>query len=350
MKSSRDLRQFVKFCTVVNKVEFDRDTDDFTVRVKNLPTGVEVTERFTHVIVASGTFEYPNVPDVPGLDQFKGQILHSQDVKHMDPFKSKRILIIGARWSAEDLALQAFKYGSENVIISWRTMPHGQGWFDFPKGIEQRPQVEKVEQNTAYFKDGTKAEVDIIIFCTGYRWHFPFLAKELRVTEMFYCSRDFYKGILWLKGGNDKLLYIGAPYIIYSLPFFEAQAMWVWRYIAGDIQIPSLEKMLADTDKWLEKLGAVKPGDFMAFVRFYTEELADICEASGYTKECTNALEIIHEWKEHKTKDILTYRDIQSRSVYTGKLTPLHHAPWMTAFEYSLDAFGVAPTTSSNQN
>ena len=190
------MRQFIKFQTLVNHVEYSKKTDDFIVRTKDQPTSRETTERFTHVIVASGTFAYAEKPSFPGLSEFKGRILHSQDIKHMDAFRNQKILIIGARWSAEDLALQAFKYGAEHVIISWRTMPHGQDWFEFPEGIEQRPLVEKVDSNSAWFKDGTTAEVDSIIFCTGYRWHFPFLAEDLRVPGQFFCSRDFYK---WTK-------------------------------------------------------------------------------------------------------------------------------------------------------
>ena len=228
VKPVHDLRQFIKFQSLVNHVEYSKNTDDFIVRIKEQPTSRETTERFTHAIVASGTFAYAEKPSFPGLSKFKGRILHSQDIKHMDAFRNQKILIIGARWSAEDLALQAFKYGAEHAIISWRTMPHGQDWFEFPEGIEQRPLVEKVDSKSAWFKDGTTAEVNSIILCTGYRWHFPFLAEDLRVPGLFFCSRDFYKWTLWLNGGNNKLMYIGAPYNFYTLTLIEAQHRQPW--------------------------------------------------------------------------------------------------------------------------
>ena len=117
----------------IGGVDYIKDTDDFKVRVKHLPTDAESEERFTHVIVAAGTFQYANIPNCPGLEQFKGQVLHSKDVKHMEDFKGQRLVIIGARLSVEDLAIQVHKFGAKSVVISWRTMPHGQGWVEFPE-------------------------------------------------------------------------------------------------------------------------------------------------------------------------------------------------------------------------
>ena len=333
----------------MTRVDFHKDTDDFSVRVKDLPTDTETEERFTHVIVATGTFHTPNVPDCPGLDSFKGPILHSKDVKHMEDFKGKRILIIGGRWSAEDLAIQAYKFGAAGVVISWKTMPMGQDWFEFPKGIEQHPLVEKVVNNTAYFKDGHHAEFDMIIFCTGYRWHFPFLADELRLKEHFAIAyKDLYKGTLWLTGGNGKLIYIGAPYSIYSFPSFEAQAVWACKYIMGKLKIPSQEEMRADTDKWLQKLYKVDLSKFLDLMLLMTDVMEDLCETSGYPKNCIKSGEILDDWAKSKAENILTYRDKQCRSVHTGKLTPLHHTPWLEAFDDSLEAFGVMSVSNKH--
>ena len=345
--SQRDLKQFIKFSTIVNRVDYIKDMDDFKVRVKHLPTDTESEERFTHIIVASGTFSHSNVPHVPGLDQFKGRVLHSQDVKHMEEFKGQRILLIGARWSAEDLALQAHKFGAKSVVISWRTAPHGQDWFEFPGTITQHPLVVKFINNTACFKDGFKAEFDMVIFCTGYKWHYPFMADDLRLREQFTgVSKDFYKATLWLNGGNGKVLYFGAPYSIYTFCMFEAQAIWSRKYIMGDIKVPSQEEMVADSEKWVQKLSEVNFTKFINVVDFMTQAQEDLCIASGYTTNCLKGFEILQAWGEHKAENILTFRDQQYRSVYTGKLAPRHHTTWMEAFDDSLESFGLKPFTS----
>lgn len=194
---------------------------------QNLRTDVTTTEMFTHVIVAVGIFNFPNKPSFPGFDSFPGRILHSHDFRGADEFKDQRLLVVGASYSAEDLALQTMKYGAKSVVCTWRTKPMG---FKWPKGIEEKPLLQKVEGKTAYFKDGSSAEFDSIILCTGYIYHFPFLQDELRLKSTLSVFPDhLYKGTLYLDGGNNKLFYIGVQDQYYSFTLFDVIALWVAR-------------------------------------------------------------------------------------------------------------------------
>ena len=80
--------------------------------------------------------------------------------------------MIGTSYSAEDIALQCIKYGAQNVICTWRSKPLGFSW---PKEIQERPLLQRLEGKTAHFKDGTSAEVDVILMCTGYLHKYDFL-------------------------------------------------------------------------------------------------------------------------------------------------------------------------------
>merc|ERR1712004_785466 len=53
----------------------------------------------------------------------------------------------------------------------------------------------------ATFKDGSTAEVDVIMMCTGYLHSYPFLREELRMKckNLFY-PPGLYKGIVWTAG------------------------------------------------------------------------------------------------------------------------------------------------------
>ena len=77
-----DLKQFVRFTTVVMRVEYHEASDDFTVISKNLITDKESLERFTHIIVATGIFSVPQLPSIEGLDEFPGRIVHAHDFKN----------------------------------------------------------------------------------------------------------------------------------------------------------------------------------------------------------------------------------------------------------------------------
>ena len=100
--------------------------------------------------------------------------------------------MIGSSYSAEDIALQSIKYGAESVICSYRKNPIGLVW---PKGIEERPLVCNFDGKMATFKDGTSAEIDVVIMCTGYLHNYPFLRYCI---VMFYSLNNY----LILKGGS----------------------------------------------------------------------------------------------------------------------------------------------------
>ena len=231
---------------------YNDSTDDFTVVVKNLSEDkVLPAERFDYVIVAIGHFSVANIPSFPGIDQFPGRVLHSHSFRNASHFKGKRVLVIGSSYSAEDIALQCLKYGAENIICCWRTRPMG---FKWPPQITEKPLLSKIEGSTVHFKDGTRAEVDDIILCTGYHYSFPFLEERLRLktTNVLY-PEGLYKSILWTRGGNDKVLYIGMLDQAYTFTMFDAQAKWVVKYIMGELKLPDKDEMESDSRNWMTK-------------------------------------------------------------------------------------------------
>ena len=225
-KSSKvDLKKFIKFKHVVRSVQYREKSDDFLVIAENLLTQTRQQELFSHVIVATGIFNVPDVPSFPGLDTFNGRIMHSHDFRDAHEFKNKRVLVVGSSYSAEDIALQCVKYGAKKVIYTWRTKPMG---FKWPKEVEERPLVQSFKGNEAHFSDGSTAEIDAIILCTGYKYHFPYMENDLRLYSGRSLYPDnLYKGTLWLAGGNNKVFYLGTQLQYYTYTMFDAEALWV---------------------------------------------------------------------------------------------------------------------------
>lgn len=175
--------------------------------------------------MATGISNVPNKPTFPGIETFNGRIIHSHDFRDAKEYKGQRLLIVGGRYSAEDISMQCMKYGAKSVVTSYRTKPMN---FKFPPGIEERSLVTKITNNTIHFKDGSTAEVDAIILCTGYLYQFPYLDDDLRLySTLSVYSAGLYKGTLWLKGGNNKLFYLGTQDQYFSFSMFDVQALWV---------------------------------------------------------------------------------------------------------------------------
>ncbi|HIE89989.1 MAG TPA: NAD(P)/FAD-dependent oxidoreductase, partial [Gammaproteobacteria bacterium] len=124
------VRSQIRFCSPVRRVHYNEDKDNFSVTVQNLVEGHSYTEEFDYVIVASGHFSTPNVPDFEGLATFNGRVMHAHDFRDALEFKDKDLLIIGTSYSAEDIGSQCYKYGAKSITVSHRTGPMGFHWPD----------------------------------------------------------------------------------------------------------------------------------------------------------------------------------------------------------------------------
>lgn len=100
------VRDLIKFATAVRHVSFDKATNKFSVSVEDLKTKTTTTSVFDFVICAGGHFSTPHVPEFPGLEKFPGRVLHAHDFRDAEEFRNKRVLIVGASYSAEDIGLQ----------------------------------------------------------------------------------------------------------------------------------------------------------------------------------------------------------------------------------------------------
>ena len=102
-----------------------------------------------------------------------GKYIHAHDYRDGKLYKDLRVLCIGGSYSAEDIALQCWKYGSKYAHITHRrATPMG---FKWPETVIERPILTDINGSTVTFKDGSTEEYDVIIKCTGYLHDFPFM-------------------------------------------------------------------------------------------------------------------------------------------------------------------------------
>jgi cation diffusion facilitator CzcD-associated flavoprotein CzcO len=84
-------------------------------------------EEFDWLLVANGHHSQPRMPCYPG--QFTGQLLHSHDFKRAEPFRDRRVLVIGGGNSACDVAVEVARVAAR-VDLSWR-----RGYWIVPKFV-----------------------------------------------------------------------------------------------------------------------------------------------------------------------------------------------------------------------
>ncbi|RKT88978.1 dimethylaniline monooxygenase (N-oxide forming) [Saccharopolyspora antimicrobica] len=62
-----------------------------------------VAHRFDAVVIATGTHRVPNYIDIPGQDDFAGEITHSAYYRNAERFRGKRVLCVGIGETAADV-------------------------------------------------------------------------------------------------------------------------------------------------------------------------------------------------------------------------------------------------------
>ncbi|MFT5218588.1 MAG: trimethylamine monooxygenase [Planctomycetota bacterium] len=332
--SKADVRKWIRFNSPVRRVTYDEHEGMFHVTVKDHLKDVEYTEEFDNVIVASGHFSTPNVPSFDGFESFKGRVLHAHDFRDAMEFKDKDILIVGTSYSAEDIGSQCWKYGAKSITVSHRTAPMG---YDWPDNWQEVPLLEKVEGNTATFIDGTTKDIDAVILCTGYIHHFPFMAENLKLkTNNRLYPVNLYNGVVWEH--NPKLMYLGMQDQWYTFNMFDAQAWYARDVIMGRIDLPSQAEMHADIDHWREVEDNI-PDDYGA-IEFQGKYTMDLMALTDYPEfDCAGANQAFFEWKKHKKKGIMEFRNYGHKSAMTGTQAPAHHTPWKDALDDSLEAY-----------
>lgn len=79
-------------------------------------------EHFDRVVVASGRFHAPAVPDVPGLDRFSGTLGATSTYDYRGParYLGKRVLVAGSAISALEIATELAQHGAACVTVTQR--------------------------------------------------------------------------------------------------------------------------------------------------------------------------------------------------------------------------------------
>ncbi|XP_054708612.1 flavin-containing monooxygenase 5-like [Uloborus diversus] len=111
----------------VRQTEDYDETGKWTVTVKNLLTGKVMTDVYDAVFICTGQFAYPNMPQFPGQEKFKGKVMHSKQLKRFEGFRNQRVIVLGIGCSGVDAATETSNF-AEQVYLSSRNG----GWI-FPR-------------------------------------------------------------------------------------------------------------------------------------------------------------------------------------------------------------------------
>jgi cation diffusion facilitator CzcD-associated flavoprotein CzcO len=167
------------------------------------------------IVNATGTWETPVIPDVPGRERFRGRQLHTKDYRAASELAGRHVVIVGAGISAIQL-LDEVSRVARTTWVTRRPPTFRPGPFDEAAGraavklveervrgglppasvvsvtgipvtpaieamrargvLERRPMFSEVTEDGVRWPDGTTLDADVLLWCTGFRSSLDHLA------------------------------------------------------------------------------------------------------------------------------------------------------------------------------
>jgi cation diffusion facilitator CzcD-associated flavoprotein CzcO len=94
---------------------YDEQQGRWTVTLRR--AGVTRTMHPRHVVLATGVSGIPSLPDIAGLKDFAGKVVHSSRYDDGENWKGKSAIVIGTGNSGHDIAQDLYSSGTEVTIV-----------------------------------------------------------------------------------------------------------------------------------------------------------------------------------------------------------------------------------------
>jgi putative flavoprotein involved in K+ transport len=108
--------------TEAKSATYDPDAGEWRLVVEH--DGAELTLRPKQLVMATGMSGKPNLPDLPGMDVFRGDQHHSSQHPGPDAYVDKRCVVIGSNNSAHDICAALWEAGAAEVTMVQRSSTH----------------------------------------------------------------------------------------------------------------------------------------------------------------------------------------------------------------------------------
>ena len=310
------LRDKIRFRTEVTKVEPAGD-GEWDVTVTDDRGGEETNRYGAVMVANGHHWDprWPE-PAFPGSEEFAGDQIHAHHYREPDVLRERRVLVLGIGNSATDIAVESSRHAEATFlamrrgayvipkylrgvptdeagppILSRLPLPMQRFFFmssinvaagDMTKyglpqpdhkmleahptvssdllprlghgDIEVKPNIDSYPGGrTVRFVDGTEEEIDVVVYCTGYRITFPFLDPALlSATDN---RIPLYRRVVSV--AHPGLYFIGFIQPLGAImPIAEAQSEWIADLLQGDGELPSplaMRRVIAREDRRMAK-------------------------------------------------------------------------------------------------
>jgi cation diffusion facilitator CzcD-associated flavoprotein CzcO len=257
------IKSHIHFETQVVDVKLkDPKLSIWDVTTLDLHKCLNTTQTYDAVVVASGHFTVPFLPDIPGIkdwDQsYPETISHSKYYDSLESFADKKVVIVGNSASGLDIGAQINQVSAGPVIMSQRSESYLAASAPSDKII--CPEIIEFLSPTKYkrglrFANGRiEEDVDAVIFCTGYFYSYPFLASlNPAVVTHGWRTIHVYQQLFYSE--HPTLVFPVLAQRVIPFPMAENQAAVFSRVWSQRLELPSKAEMQAWEDSQVANKG-----------------------------------------------------------------------------------------------
>lgn len=284
---AQDVVDLVRFQTQVTNIQ-PKDGcagDLWCVATKDLLSGEVEEHEYDAVVIANGHYNVPHLPDIKGIRQWHetnpGAITHSKAYRSPDKYTGQKVLVVGNSASGIDISAQIASVARLPILVSQRSESPLALKAAWKKDLPQISEFLCPEKRAIRFSDGqVEADVDAILFCTGYYYSFPFLSSMVRpFVSTGERVQNLYRHLFSID--HPSLAFVGLPSKIIPFRTFEGQAAVIARVWSDRLSLPSRDQMQAWEDAETREKGSGKTFHVMPFPRDLEYHNAMVQWASG---------------------------------------------------------------------
>jgi len=101
--------------TTAKSARYDEDAGEWMLVVER--DGADITLRPKQLVMATGMSGKPNMPEITGMDVFKGDQHHSSQHPGPDAYAGKKAVVIGSNNSAHDICAALWEKGADVTMV-----------------------------------------------------------------------------------------------------------------------------------------------------------------------------------------------------------------------------------------
>jgi putative flavoprotein involved in K+ transport len=101
--------------TTAKSAKYDEAKQEWSVEVERGGKTIHLNPK--HLVLATGMSAVPNMPKVPGMDVFQGDLHHSSKHPGAEGYKGKKCVVIGSNNSAHDICAALWEAGADVTMV-----------------------------------------------------------------------------------------------------------------------------------------------------------------------------------------------------------------------------------------